>query len=134
MISTLSTAKRSTRQRNAIRDVVEAARRPVLADEILELARQQVPQLSLATVYRNLKQMVEEGELVPVLLAGENPRYELPQHGHHHHFHCRVCGRVDDIHACPGDLGRLVPPGFVLERHDITLHGVCPACSKGHAG
>jgi hypothetical protein len=56
-----------------------------------------------------------------VHLPGENPRFELVGHQHHHHFQCRQCQRVFDVHACPGDLGRLAPQGFTVEDHDLTL-------------
>ena len=119
--------ERATRQRNAIRDVLKQARRPLLASEVLELARQAVPSLGLATVYRALKALVVEEALQVVELPGENPRFEFA-HGHHHHFCCQVCKRVFDIHACPGDLSALVPPGFELDHHDLTLYGKCASC------
>lgn len=62
--------ERSTRQRRAIRRVLLETRRPLSPREILELARKQVPSLGLATVYRNLRALVEEGAVVPVALPG----------------------------------------------------------------
>lgn len=120
--------ERSTRQRTAIREAIAAASRPLLAQEVLEGAQADVPALGIATVYRNLKLMVDEGELSAVLLPGENPRYELAGHAHHHHFQCTRCQRVFDVHACPGDLRRLAPKGFTVEGHDLTLYGRCGDC------
>lgn len=121
--------ERSTRQRAAIRGAVDTAGRPLLAQEVLELAQADVPGLGLATVYRNLKSLVEGEELRVVQLPGENPRYERMGHSHHHHFQCRACGKVFDVHACPGDLSKLAPPGFAVEDHEITLYGRCADCS-----
>lgn len=121
--------ERNTRQRSAIRDSIARADRPLLPQEVLEAARQDVPGLGIATVYRNLKALVEEGELKPVHLPDENPRFELVGHQHHHHFQCRQCQRVFDVHACPGDLGRLAPQGFTVEDHDLTLYGRCKDCA-----
>jgi Fur family ferric uptake transcriptional regulator len=64
-----------------------------------------------------------------VQLPGENVRYELSAHAHHHHFQCTHCQRVFDVHACPGDLSRLAPAGFVVEDHDLTLYGRCRDCA-----
>jgi Fur family ferric uptake transcriptional regulator len=122
-------AERATRQRAAIRSAFDRAARPLLASELLELAQREVPGLVLATVYRNLKAMTAEGELRTVQLPGENPRYELAGHAHHHHFQCTRCQRVFDVHACPGDLARLAPPGFVVEDHELTLYGRCQRCN-----
>ncbi len=125
--------ERSTRQRAAIGAALAAAGRPLLPLEVLEAARQQVPALGIATVYRQLKQLVDEGRLRIVELPGENPRYELRGHGHHHHFQCRSCARVFDVHACPGDLGRLAPAGFMVEDHELTLYGRCRDCRPAEA-
>jgi Fur family ferric uptake transcriptional regulator len=122
--------ERNTRQRSAIRDAIAQAERPLLPQEVLDAAQQQVPGLGMATVYRNLKSLVEEGELHAVNLPGENPRFELACHSHHHHFQCLSCQRVFDVHACPGDLSRLAPPGFSVEGHDLTLYGRCQACRE----
>ena len=125
----LSSEERSTRQRNAMQDVVVAANRPLLAHEVLALAQLNVPGLGIATVYRNLKAMVDNGTLLQVVLPGQNPRYEMASHGHHHHFHCSNCELVFDIHACPKNLAGITPPGFTLEHHDLTLYGKCPSCN-----
>lgn len=121
--------ERNTRQRMAIRDAIALAQRPLLPQEVLGAAQSQVPGLGIATVYRNLKAMVDEGELQAVTLPGENPRFELAGHGHHHHFQCRHCARVFDVHACPGDLQRLAPAGFRVDGHDLTLYGRCRDCA-----
>ncbi|MBL8334517.1 MAG: transcriptional repressor [Rubrivivax sp.] len=122
--------ERNTRQRAAIREAIVGASRPLLPQEVLDAAQAQVPGMGIATVYRNLKAMVDEGELQAVTLPGENPRFEVVGHGHHHHFQCRQCGRVFDVHACPGDLSRLAPPGFTVDGHDLTLYGRCGDCAS----
>ncbi|MFY7854578.1 MAG: Fur family transcriptional regulator [Rubrivivax sp.] len=120
--------ERHTRQRAAIREAIARAGRPLLPQEVLDAAQQDVPGLGIATVYRNLKALSEDGLLRTVSLPGENPRYEPVGHGHHHHFQCQACQRVFDVHACPGDLSRLAPPGFTVVDHDLTLYGRCSDC------
>jgi Fur family ferric uptake transcriptional regulator len=121
--------ERRTRQRQAIRAVFLEAQRPLSPQEVLELARARVPSLGLATVYRTLRGLLEEGFLVPVELPGEPPRYERAGQAHHHHFLCRVCGRVYELLGCPKDVEALVPPGFQAEGHEVTLYGRCAACA-----
>jgi Fur family transcriptional regulator, ferric uptake regulator len=120
--------ERSTRQRTAIRAAIEAAGRPLSPQEMLEAAQAEVPALSLATVYRNLKTLVDEGDITTVMLPGDSPRYEPARHAHHHHFQCTICKRVFDVHDCPGDLARLAPKGFTVESHELTLYGRCDTC------
>ena len=125
--------ERNTRQRDAIRDAIAQAERPLLPQEVLDAAQQQAPGLGIATVYRNLKALLAEGELQSVNLPGENPRFELAGHQHHHHFQCKQCQRVFDVHACPGDFSRLAPKGFTVEDHDLTLYGRCKDCPPASA-
>ena len=101
----------------------------MLPQELLLEAQKNVPSLSLATVYRNLKGLVEDGEVDVVALPGEATRYESHRHHHHHHFHCRSCQKVFDIDACPGDLGHLLPQGYVLDSHELTFYGRCSVCA-----
>lgn len=122
--------ERSTRQRAAIRAVLDASDSPLLPQEILERAQAQVAALGMATVYRNLKLLAEEGAIQAVTLPGEAPRYESAARAHHHHFQCQTCGRVFDVHACPGNFDTLAPPGFQVARHELTLYGTCAECAR----
>ena len=121
--------ERNTRQQTAIRDAIALANRPLLAQEVLDAAQAQVPGLGIATVYRNIKSLVEEDILQEVRLPGDNPRFEIAGHKHHHHFQCTQCQRVFDVHACPGDMSHLAPAGFTIENHDLTLYGHCKDCA-----
>lgn len=121
--------ERNTRQRTAIREVIADAARPLLPQEVLDAAQTQAPGMGMATVYRNLKALLENGEVQLVNLPGENPRYELADRTHHHHFQCRQCQRVFDVDACPGNLASLAPAGFTVEDHELTLYGHCNECA-----
>lgn len=123
--------ERNTRQRAAIREVISLSGRPLLPQEVLQAAQTKAPGLSLATVYRNLNALVQEGELTAVSLPGESPRFEVAAQRHHHHFKCERCQRVFDVQACPGDLSHLLPSGFLVRRHDLTLYGRCGECPPG---
>ena len=120
---------RSTRQRDALRHALAHAGRPMSPQELLLAAQVQVPALGLATVYRNLKALAEAGEVELVSLPGQAPRYESAGHGHHHHFQCKSCDRVFEVHGCPSGLSELAPPGFELSGHELTLYGRCADCA-----
>ena len=121
-------SSRDTSQRRAIRYAVESAGRPLSAAEILASARREVPGLGIATVYRAVRRMQEEGTLRQVDLPGDAPRYEASGKEHHHHFHCRSCSRVYEVEACPGEFVMQAPPGFSVEDHELILYGRCPTC------
>ncbi len=121
--------ERKTRQRDAIRQVFEDMPRPLAPFEVLAAGRARVSGLGMATVYRTINALVDDGWLVPVELPGEAPRYERSGAAHHHHFRCRDCTQVFEIEGCPGNFAALAPPGFQLEAHEIVLYGRCAACA-----
>jgi Fur family transcriptional regulator, peroxide stress response regulator len=88
-----------------------------------------VPTLSRATVYNSLD-ILRTHNLVNVLTISETElRYEY-NHGAHHHFHCRVCGRIIDVDVnCPyGHKPEL--EGHILEEVHSYFIGVCSECQK----
>jgi Fur family ferric uptake transcriptional regulator len=125
--------ERNTNQRRAIRDVIVAANRPLSPNEVLEAAKPLVPSLGIATVYRTLKVLQQDGWLTAVELPGEPPRYEQTGKGHHHHFHCKACGRMFEITGCDHGIGRLTPEGFELTGHELFLFGRCLECVSQNA-
>lgn len=122
---------RNTLQRRAILRTVERLddSHPSAA-EIFATVRQEYPQLSLATVYRNLDALCERGDLSPLTLDA-GTRYCLGA-SPHHHIACRKCGAVRDVCA------EVFPPqaaanleassGFQIETGPMQFYGTCPAC------
>ncbi|MCD0163606.1 MULTISPECIES: Fur family transcriptional regulator [unclassified Deinococcus] len=124
------TATRSTRQRDVITRIMQAAQGPLAVADVLDRARSDLPGLGIATVYRTLKLLTEQGRIHPVTLDGET-LYEASGQGHHHHFSCQDCGRVFTLHTCPVALpsGTVYPGGFIVRSHEVTLYGQCPDCA-----
>lgn len=120
--------QRKTQQREVIRDVLTESGRPLSPVEVLDLAAERIPGIGQATVYRALKQFVDDGWLQTVELPGEPPRYELTGKGHHHHFSCRLCGGVFDIAGCSFQLSHPLPRGFRMESHEVVIYGICADC------
>jgi Fur family ferric uptake transcriptional regulator len=85
--------------------------------------------LGIATVYRNIKILLDEGWLAPVALPGEVTHYELAGKEHHHHFHCRACGKVFELNACLPNVQQLAPAGFSVQGHELLLYGACRECA-----
>ncbi len=124
-------SNRRTSQRSAIVRVVREAPGPLRPLEILDLASRIVPTLGIATVYRQLRRLQDADEVRAVDLGVNDVRYEPTDRGHHHHFLCRECEEAFDIHGCPGGMAELAPPGWEVDKHEITLYGRCGDCSAG---
>ncbi len=124
------TSRRDTVQQRAVRQAIECAGRPLSIQEIHEFAGRETQSLGLRTVYRIVNRFLDDGIVAPVNVLGMPDRYELASVAaeHHHHFRCESCDRVFDVNACPGGLNRMLPKGFKLAGHEITLWGQCAEC------
>lgn len=120
---------RNTLQRTAIETAFRQSTRPLSVDEVLAWARKRVPSLDQATVYRNLKRLVEEEWLKRITLPSKGVFYEKADDTHHHHFHCRRCERTFDLPGCGLIPEKQAPADFQIEDHDVFLYGLCPNCS-----
>ena len=122
--------RRNTSQRIAIEKVFREHERPLGVDEVLTYGRKQVNSLNKATVYRNLKILIDDGCLKRISHPFLGTLYERTGKGHHHHFHCRKCNRAFELPGCALKEDETAPKGFIVEDHEIYLFGVCPSCAK----
>ncbi len=120
--------KRNTKQKTAIREAFIEANRPLSPDEALEAAQHHHPTLGIATVYRNIQNLVDEGWLQPIEIPGDSTRYEVAVKKHYHHFHCNTCGKLFELEECEAQIKPKLPRGFRATGHEFFLYGVCAAC------
>lgn len=120
--------KRITKQRTAILKCLSEMGRPLTIEEIRNYAANEIPQINLSTVYRTIKSLIEEGKIDLIELPGEKSCYEIRQKDHHHYFSCDSCSKIYFINMCPKGLSEIVPQGFHLLGHSITLNGFCREC------
>jgi Fur family ferric uptake transcriptional regulator len=126
--------ERSTRQRRVIRAVFDDAERPLSIEEVLAAAqRGRKATVSLSTVYRFVRSLVDDGSLSVFELPGQGAFYELAGKEHHHHFSCIHCGRVYELNDCVSVEKLVLPKGFHAVSHDLTVAGVCAACNANGA-
>jgi Fur family ferric uptake transcriptional regulator len=117
---------RNTRQRQAIMAAFDAAGRPLTAGEVYELARSRAPRLGLRTVFRNIRELVDEGRLVGVDYPGQPVRYErVVDKAHKPHFICRLCHKVFDLPVDAPEVAVQAPPGLVIEGQETIFYGRC---------
>jgi len=117
-----------TRQKLVLGAVFEHAKRPLTPVEICEEARKKLPSLGIATVYRAIKQFVDEGQVRAVEVPGAAPHYESAARHHHHFFLCQQCKRLYDLVGCVRGVQALAPERFRVKRHEIVLYGECESC------
>ena len=114
---------------------ITEAKGPVSIAQILKRAKSALGALGIATVYRTLNLLLESERIKTVILPDGRTCYERAGLGHHDHFQCRRCKNVYDLEVCPLHLARgtIIPGGYVVEDHEMTLYGLCPGCAGGKA-
>ncbi len=118
-----------TQQRSSILQTLRDIGRPVTPQELLATAARKSPGLGLATVYRALKRLVENGDARKIDVAGVPPHYEIQTETHHHFFVCETCQKMYDLYGCPGGFSKLLPPGFTMTSHEVVIYGTCRSCA-----
>jgi Fur family ferric uptake transcriptional regulator len=120
---------RRTEQREAIVEALRGSERAVTAQEL----HGQLDGVGLATVYRNLQRLADEGDADTLRRDNGEIAFLLCGGGHHHHLTCRKCGRVERVRDCRlDDWARSVAAGhgFSEVEHHAELVGVCATCSS----
>ena len=119
---------RYSRQREAIKNQVSNRGDHPTAETLYAELKTSFPELSLATVYRNLRQLVEAGEIVRIDAHGA-ARYDWNVEPHSHFF-CSECGCVVDMPEADGSI-----PAELVEQFDGTIeaaatnyYGICAEC------
>jgi Fe2+ or Zn2+ uptake regulation protein len=98
------------------------------AEALFLAASDQMPGISLRTVYQTLNDLVAMGELRQIAIGGGSARFD-PNVADHHHVVCTECGDVRDIYLDVGDLGRVGGlAGFAVESTDVVVRGRCHRC------
>lgn len=136
MQTTEPNTKRMTRQRQVVLEELRRVCNHPTADELFHQVRRRLPQISLATVYRNLDVLAREGS-VRRLDAGSGPARYDGDLAPHYHVRCEACGHLEDMHepvlATP-ELPQATEGGYQFTGVRLELLGICPACQTAARG
>jgi Fur family transcriptional regulator, stress-responsive regulator len=125
-------AWRLTAQRRVIAEVLAGEHVHLTADEVFERSRAILPEVSRATVYNTLNELVGIGELLEMTHADGRRRYDPNVEERHHHLVCVDCGRMLDVTADDPRLTDDQRHGFELLDVQVTFRARCPDCVAGH--
>ena len=127
------TRTRETKQRRVVFEAVRKTPSHPTADSIFEQVREEMPKISLGTVYRNLSVLRNEGLVREVYGTDRRAHYEANTTPHAH-FMCSACGEIWDVEGLPEmsfdwrTLKDLV--GCEIHEQAIEFRGVCPTCQR----
>jgi Fe2+ or Zn2+ uptake regulation protein len=121
--------KRQTIQRQLIFDAVKTLNTHATAEEVYAFIHRSQPTISKATVYRNLSQMAQSGDILNIGHINGALHYDHNNHPHHH-FVCDVCHRVYDVEGDFSSILAQVALGnpHKITRLDLSFSGACERC------
>ncbi|TXR55128.1 Fur family transcriptional regulator [Quadrisphaera setariae] len=125
--------RRTGRQRAAVAAMLDSEPAFTSAQDLYARLREQGNPIGLATVYRALQALVEDGE-VDVLRTGEDGEavYRRCSTGHHHHLVCRRCGRAEEVEGSAVEAWArktAAAHGFTDVDHVVEIFGTCADCA-----
>tara|TARA_B100000029_G_scaffold450110_1_gene473848 strand:- start:1150 stop:1521 length:372 start_codon:yes stop_codon:yes gene_type:complete len=116
---------RFSRQRDTIRKIIYSTNSHPTADQVFIKAKKIIPNISLGTVYRNLKQLEKAG-ILQTIYDGNIIRYDWKTEPHNH-LKCKICGDLIDVDM--PDL--IIQPDFEkkykfeVDNVEMTIIGTC---------
>ena len=123
---------RYSKQRELVMQTVERLCDHPTAEEIYDKAAQECPNLSLGTVYRNLKLMELDGEIGHLEMPDGPDRYDANPTPHGHLL-CDSCGDLADLPVMGliRDIESAI--GTEVRGYTLTIRYICPKCRAKNA-
>lgn len=122
---------RITPQRHAILEYLISCEMHPTADEIYKALEGDFPNMSVATVYNNLRVFRNAGLVKELTYGDASSRFDFVTHDHYHII-CDSCGKIVDFHH-PGleEVEHLAShvTGFHVNSHRLEVYGTCPECA-----
>lgn len=124
---------RNTKQRRTVKATLDGLEDFISAQELHMLMASRKESVSLATTYRILQSMVDNGELDVLRTSDGEAIYRMCEaNHHHHHLLCRSCGKAEEIEApsiedWATEIGAKF--GYADIDHVIEVTGICADCA-----
>ncbi len=122
---------RNTIQKQTILMAVKELANHPTAEQVYEKVVEKLPNISRATVYRNLSSMADRGLLHRIGVPGGADHYDHTLETHYHVL-CTECGALEDIwlQESQADLLKLAneKSSFSIQNYQLVFHGMCPCC------
>ncbi len=118
-----------TKLASQLLNLIQNSDKHMSAEEIFMLCKDKGVRISFASVYRNLTNLVENGDIRRVPVTGEPDRFDKTIRAHDHAF-CTVCGNVVDVDV--GDMEKYLSDklGNKIESYSLTIKFICPECRE----
>ena len=125
--------KNYSKQREDLLNILKNSRSHPTAEELYEKAKEKIQSVSRGTVYRNLKDLVDEGYIIKISMASGADRYDYI-HKKHNHIICKSCGTVKDfeynfdLEDVKQSVIKQTEVSPVLD--GVIMYGICEKCKE----
>ena len=116
-----------TKQKKLVLDIIENAHKHPTAEEVFFEARQQMPNIALGTVYRNLNSLVDEGFVRRITLSGTPDRFDKKKCDHDH-LVCQKCGKLKDVFLNGIADEIKINSGNEIISYELNAYYICDSC------
>lgn len=114
-------------RKRLIYDYVVNSRSHPTAQGVFDAVRERIPNISLATVYRNLNELAEAGEIMRIEVGGYPDRFDRLFEPHDH-LVCLSCGDIVDIPLISHRA--IAQKGCIISYCKVTAYGYCALCAS----
>ena len=125
--------KNRSKKRDAILDTIRSTKSHPSAEWVFEQLKEDFPNLSLGTVYRNIAEFKEAGEVMSVAVVNGIDRIDGDT-SPHEHLVCTACGAVDDLELPlqEQELSKQISErcGAQVTKIHLTAYGLCSRCLR----
>ena len=129
----METTTKQFRKRNAILNYLRCTDTHPSAEMVYSHLKQEYPDISLGTVYRNLAMFKDKGEIMSLGTVNGVERFD-GNTAPHVHFICTECGKVDDLHtiSVPEELKNTAAQscGGRIDGCQLLFTGICAECAN----
>ena len=119
--------RRCSKKRDAVRELIRSSKSHPTAQWVYEQLKPRFPDLSLGTVYRNIKVLLEEGELASAGVTSGEERFDGEPRPHPHAI-CKRCGLIKDLPEIQTNFPLI--PDFSIDLRNTVFYGLCYRCNN----
>jgi len=122
--------RRRSKQREKILNIIKRTKIHPSAEWVYREVKKDIPNISLGTVYRNLKLLQSMGEVLEISCDGGEGRFDGNTETHYH-ITCQKCGKIRDLEGfILRDIEKRVSDstGYEILNHCVGFQGICPDC------
>ena len=122
--------KNYSRQREAILTVIRSTDTHPTADWIYSETRKIIPNISLGTIYRNLTELKNSGDIISIDVGDGKEHFDRDITPHLH-LNCKSCGKITDAVLEKDPFNFICKEmGFIPESHCYVVCGFCKDCKN----